>query len=267
MFFFSRLRGFFVFGLAIALPLLPLLAPHADGLLGALAGSGVGVRPLAADRQTPAVPDPLVRTDLDLALDVLSHVAAEIALDLVAAVDEVADPDDLLVGEIANLAAPVEVHAGHDLPGPGGADPVDVPKGDVHPLVAGEVHACDPSHTPVLLPLPLLVARVRADHHDPAVAADQLAPLAHLLHRRTNLHAPAPPLTGTGRRSALASGRTARAPPAPGPPGGSGCNASASSPRCGPAPCARCPAPPGTWHWAAARQPLPRPPSRPSSPS
>src|SRR6266496_349545 len=38
------------------------------------------------------------------------------------------------------------------------------------------------------LPLPLLVARVRADHHDPPVPADRLAPLAHPLDRRTNLH-------------------------------------------------------------------------------
>src|SRR6266550_225350 len=43
-----------------------------------------------------------------------------------------------------------------------------------------------PPRTP--LPLPLLVAGVRADHHDPPVTADRLALLAHLLDRRSDLH-------------------------------------------------------------------------------
>jgi hypothetical protein len=42
----------------------------------------------------------------------------------------------------------------------------------------------------VLLALPLLVARVGADDPNGAMAADHLALLAHLLHGRTNLHAP-----------------------------------------------------------------------------
>src|SRR6476469_6847681 len=40
------------------------------------------------------------------------------------------------------------------------------------------------------LPLPLLVTRVLADHEDPAVAADDLALLAHRLDRRSYLHGP-----------------------------------------------------------------------------
>src|SRR3954451_18524157 len=38
------------------------------------------------------------------------------------------------------------------------------------------------------LPLPLLVALVRADDEDPPVAADDLALLAHRLDRRSDLH-------------------------------------------------------------------------------
>src|SRR5947207_6141054 len=41
-----------------------------------------------------------------------------------------------------------------------------------------------------VLPLPLLVSRVLADHENPAVAADDLALLAHRLHRRSYLHDP-----------------------------------------------------------------------------
>src|SRR5206468_6317964 len=116
MFFFSRRRGFLVFGLAMVGPLLPLLAllpldPH--GLLGALAGAGVGVRSLPAHGKAPAVPNPLVRADLDLALDVLGHVAAKVPLDLVIAVDPVADPDDLLLGQVPDLPAAVQAQALH----------------------------------------------------------------------------------------------------------------------------------------------------------
>src|SRR3954471_24924028 len=40
------------------------------------------------------------------------------------------------------------------------------------------------------LTLPLLVSRVLADDEDPPVAADDLALLAHRLHRRSYLHGP-----------------------------------------------------------------------------
>src|SRR3712207_4836327 len=40
-----------------------------------------------------------------------------------------------------------------------------------------------------VLPLPLLVTRVRADHEDPTAATDHAAPVAHLLHAGPDLHA------------------------------------------------------------------------------
>src|SRR5207237_7671312 len=106
-------------------PLRLLLAPDADGLLGTLAGPGVGVGPLPPDRQAPAVAEPLIGPDLDLALDVLGDVAAEVALHLEVAVDVVADPHDLLVGEVADLAAAVEAQVADDAAGAGRADAVD----------------------------------------------------------------------------------------------------------------------------------------------
>src|SRR3990170_3423254 len=80
-----------------------------------------------------------------------------------------------------------------------------------------------------LLPLPLLMPRVRADHADRAAPADHLAPIADLLHRRPHLHAfslglplrcLSPSLTCSGKRYGRATSRTATAPRAPGPPGG-----------------------------------------------
>ena len=49
--------------------------------LRALAGAGVGVGALTADRESLAVADALEAADLDLALDVGLHVAAQVALD------------------------------------------------------------------------------------------------------------------------------------------------------------------------------------------
>src|SRR5205085_3050378 len=76
----ARLR----LGHSLVLPYL-LLAGHR--LLRALAGAGVGVGALTVDGETPAVPDSLVTVDLDLALDVLGDVSAQVTLDLEVLVD------------------------------------------------------------------------------------------------------------------------------------------------------------------------------------
>src|SRR5437867_1339808 len=70
-----------------------------DRLLGSLAGPRVRVGALSADGQRPAVADALVAPDLDLALDVLSHLATEVTLDLEVAVDVFADLEDLFLRE------------------------------------------------------------------------------------------------------------------------------------------------------------------------
>src|SRR3954465_14995343 len=70
-----------------------------------------------------------------------------------------------------------------------------------------------------LLALPLLVPWVLADHEDRAVAADDLALLAHRLDRRAYLHdpfrLPPPPAAGARRRP--------RAPPRPARAAARGC--------------------------------------------
>src|ERR1700758_1391332 len=108
MFFFSlRLvrLGFATIQSPLGSPLLLLgfdLLGACDRLLRSLAGARVRVRALPADREAAAVADPLVAVDLDLALDVLRHLAPKVTFDLVLRVDEVAQPDDLVVGEVAH---------------------------------------------------------------------------------------------------------------------------------------------------------------------
>jgi hypothetical protein len=141
-----------------------------------------------ADREAATVADALVAADLDLALDVLRDLAAEVTLDLEVLVDESADLEYLVLGEVADLGRRVHTGPGDDLVGAGRPDAVDVGQRDIQPLVAGKVDACDPCHPVALLALPLLVPRVRADHEDVAAPADDATLVAHLLHRRSDLH-------------------------------------------------------------------------------
>src|SRR5215212_4433262 len=72
-----------------------LLAGDRHGL--ALARARVGVGALAAHRQAAAVPQAAVAGHVHQALDVHGDLAAEVALDPVLAVDQLADAEDLFV--------------------------------------------------------------------------------------------------------------------------------------------------------------------------
>jgi hypothetical protein len=78
-----------------------LLAANADGLLGTASLARIRLRSLAADRQVASVAHPAIRADLDQSLDVQRDLAAQVTLDLVAPVDELAQPVDLLFGQVA----------------------------------------------------------------------------------------------------------------------------------------------------------------------
>src|SRR5271165_6477747 len=82
--------------------LLPGLLLAGDGLLLALAGTRVGLRPLPVHREPAAMADALVAADLDLAPDVSLDLAAQVTFDLIGGVDPVAEPDQLLVAQVVN---------------------------------------------------------------------------------------------------------------------------------------------------------------------
>src|SRR3954470_6421349 len=75
-----------------------------DRLGGALAGAGIGVGALAADRQALAVAQAAIAAQVHQPLDVHRHFAAQVAFDLIVAVDDFADLDDLGFGQIAHPA-------------------------------------------------------------------------------------------------------------------------------------------------------------------
>src|SRR5262245_26249616 len=125
--------------------LLRLLAP-ADGLLRTLARAGVRLRPLPVDRQVTTMPQSAVRADLGQALDRLRPLAAKVALDLVVAVDVLAELRDLVLGEVADLRVRREPERHADLARARLPDAVDVGQPDLEPLLVGEIDACDASH-------------------------------------------------------------------------------------------------------------------------
>src|SRR6185295_9792897 len=125
--------------------LLLLLARDRPGL--ALAGARVGVRALAADGEPLAVPQPAVAGEVHQPLDVHRRLAAEVALDLVALVDRLADLADLLVGEVLDALFRRDPELGGDVLGRGAADSVDIGQRDFHALVGGDVHPGNTSHS------------------------------------------------------------------------------------------------------------------------
>src|SRR5882762_56365 len=79
-----------------------LLAADADGLLGSASLAGVGLGPLASHRQVAPMAQAAVRADLDESLDVERDLPAQVAFDLVAAVDQLSQAVDLLLGEVTD---------------------------------------------------------------------------------------------------------------------------------------------------------------------
>src|SRR3954451_681134 len=117
-----------------------------DRAARSLAGAGVGVGALAVHREATTMPDALVGADLDLAPDVLGDLAAEVTLDPVVAVDPVAKPRDLFVGQVAHPGVRADAGLGQRLARAGPADAVDVGQRDLTPLLAGEVDAGEACH-------------------------------------------------------------------------------------------------------------------------
>src|SRR2546423_8738731 len=126
--------------------LLRLRLAAADGLLRALAGPCVRLRPLAVGRKAATVTQAAVRADLGEPLDRLLALAPQVALDLELSVDVVAELRDLVVGEVADLRVGREPERARDLPRRRLADAVDVGQPDLEPLLVGEVHSGDACH-------------------------------------------------------------------------------------------------------------------------
>src|SRR6185437_10185102 len=124
----------------------PLLLLAGDRLGRALAGAGVGVRPLAPHRQALAVAQAAVAGQVHEPLDVHGRLAAQVALDGVVPVDRLADLQHFGVGELVDPARIFDAHLADDLPRLGRADAMDVLQRDDDALVSRNVDACYTGH-------------------------------------------------------------------------------------------------------------------------
>src|SRR5690606_24649595 len=103
----------------------------------ALAGTRVGVRALATDRETTAVAEAAVAAEIHEALDVQRHLAAEVTLDLEVLVDGLADLADLGVVQVVRLLALGDARELADALRAVRTDAVDVLQRDDRVLPAG----------------------------------------------------------------------------------------------------------------------------------
>src|SRR5208282_1371977 len=141
------------------------------------------MRALPAHRQSTAMADAAIASEIRQPLDRLLHLAPEIAFDLVAVVEHLADTDLLLGRQVVALSAKIDVGRLQDLERGGAADPVDIRQRDFHPLVSGKLDSRYARHRCDLLSLTLLVAWIGTEHPHHAQAAHHLAILADLFYR------------------------------------------------------------------------------------
>src|SRR5579883_124249 len=110
------------------------------------AGARVRARALAAHGQPAAVPQAPVAADLHQPLDVQVHLAAQVALDRVLVVDQLADAAHLVLGQLADALRGLDIRPRDDLLCARASDAVDVRQRDEDRLVARYVDARDTCH-------------------------------------------------------------------------------------------------------------------------
>src|ERR1017187_1210569 len=104
------------------------------------ARTGVGMRALSANRQPAAMPQPAVRTHLDVPLDVHRDFFAEVAFDGALFFQNRTDLIDFVFRQVANLLIEIDSRAVKQGLGTGTADTVDVSEPDLSPFPRRQIH-------------------------------------------------------------------------------------------------------------------------------
>src|SRR5205807_10261129 len=123
-----------------------LLATNTHGAARSASLPGVGLGALAPHREVAPMSHASVGADVHQALDVLAHLAPQVSLDLVAAVDELGQAVDLVLGQVARAGVARDVGRRQDLARRGGTDPIDIGKRDHRVLLTRDVDAGDTCH-------------------------------------------------------------------------------------------------------------------------
>src|SRR3989338_6540413 len=124
-----------------------------------LARAGVGARALATDRQALAMAHAPVATQVHQTLDVHRHLAPQVPLDRNLR-HLFPQPVDFGLGEILDLAGPVQPCGGADRPCARRTDAIDRPQRNLCVLLIRNVYTCNASHLFSLLVSGLAGARL-----------------------------------------------------------------------------------------------------------
>src|SRR5699024_1832501 len=117
-----------------------------NGLLRALAGTRVGLGALAADRQAATVTQAAVAADFNQALDIQTDFAAQVALNIVVAVDHFTQLSGFFFGQVLYAGVRIDTGLLQDLVGRLAANAEDVGQADLHALLAGKVNTGNTCH-------------------------------------------------------------------------------------------------------------------------
>jgi len=112
----------------------------------ALARAGVGVGALAAHRQPATMAQPAIAAEVHQPLDVHRDFTPQVALDAVFAVDQLADPQHLVVRQLVHPALIGDGQPAADFGGLGRPDAIDVAQADGDALIGWNVHAGNTCH-------------------------------------------------------------------------------------------------------------------------
>src|SRR5580658_7105863 len=111
-----------------------------------LARAGIGMSALSPHRQPLAMAQAPIAAEIHQPLDVHGHLAAQIAFDRVVVVDDLADAQHLVVGQLMHPPLRRDGELLTDLLGGGPADAVDIGEADRNPLLARDVDASNTRH-------------------------------------------------------------------------------------------------------------------------
>ena len=115
----------------------------------ASAGGQLTPEMLAAYREATTMPQALIRTDLNLAFDVLGNVAPQVTLNCEVAVDVLTDVDNLRVCEVSDTSIRIDLEFQQQLLRRGAANSKDICQTNLDPLFTGKVGSGDSCHLPI----------------------------------------------------------------------------------------------------------------------
>jgi len=144
---------------------------------------------LPSHRQTTTMSEPTITTDFHQPSNVHRHLAAQVSLHPVLALDHLAEFADLGFSEVPNSRRWINSSLLQDLPTAGRSDSINIREPNIYTLVAREIDTCYSCQTSHLhSALTLLMLGIDADHPYDALSPNYLALVAYFLYGCSDFH-------------------------------------------------------------------------------